>query len=98
MQRLTTPKHTFKIKYQADTLDKIKITYSQDGVPVLEKYKEDCTLDGNIIICRLSQEDTQKFKPSDVKIQLRIKTASGDVINSKKYTRFCEDVLDEEVL
>lgn len=98
MKRLTTPTHTFGIPLDTGDLDKIKITYSQDGKTVLEKYKDDCELEGNVIACKLTQEDTQKFKHGDVKIRLRVKTKSGDVSASDSYTVFCEDILDEEVL
>ena len=98
MKRLTTPTHVFEIPYQAEELAEIKITYVQNGTLVLEKYKKDCDLEGNKIRCRLTQEETQKFKQDDVKIRIRIKTTGGDVLASKKYTVFCEDLLDEEVL
>lgn len=98
MKRLTTPTHTFEIPLDTSILDQIKITYSQGGKTVLEKYKEDCTLEGKVITCRLTQEDTQKFKHDDVKIRIRVKTTGGDVMASKSHTVFCEDILDEEVL
>lgn len=94
----TTVKHTFGMPIDTGILDKIKITYSQGGKTVLEKYKEDCTLEGKVITCKLTQEDTLKFKQDDVQIRIRIKTTGGDVRASRKYTVFCEDLLDEEVL
>ena len=98
MKRLTTPTHRFELPFSTDTLEKIKITYMQGTRMVLTKYKEDCTLDGNIIKCVLTQEDTQKFSNDNVKIRIRVKTIGGEVFASNILTVFCEDIFDEEVL
>ena len=58
----TTPKHTFRFGWSASLFTKVRIVYKQDDIVVLEKELNDCVVDGNSLILRLSQEDTAKFK------------------------------------
>jgi hypothetical protein len=98
MIRGTTPTHIFNLPFDTALIDKIKITYAQNGVVVLTKEKADCKIDGNAVTVRLTQEDTLKFDASRVQIQVRVLTTGGDALASVIVTKPCEEVLEEGVL
>ena len=99
MFRATTPTHIFTLPFETNQLQKIRITYQQCGKTVLQKTEVDCTLTGNEIKVKLTQEETLLFAPDvRVHIQLRVQTTAGQVMASdieKVLPRAC---LDEEVL
>lgn len=98
MIRGTTPTHTYNLPFDTALIDKIKITYAQNGVVVLTKEKADCKIDGNAVTVKLSQEDTLKFDASRVQIQIRVLTTGGDAIASDIKIVSCSDVLEGGVL
>ena len=98
MIRGTTPTHTFNLPFDAVLIDKLKITYAQNGVVVLTKEKADCKIDGNAVAVKLTQEDTLKFDASRVQIQIRVLTTGGDALASDIVTKPCGEVLEEGVL
>lgn len=99
MIRGTTPTHTFNLPFDTYLIDKIKISYAQDGNVVLTKEKDDCTLQGNSVKVRLTQEETLKFNARyKVQIQVRVLTTESDSLASKIYERSMEDILEEGVL
>lgn len=98
MIRGTTPTHTYHMPFDTALIDKIKITYAQNGVVVLTKEKADCKIDGNAVTVRLTQEDTLKFDASRVQIQVRVLTTGGDALASDIVTKPCKDVLEGGVL
>lgn len=98
MIRGTTPTHTFNLPFDTALIDKIKITYAQNGVVVLTKEKADCKFDGNAATVKLTQEDTLKFDASRVQIQIRVLTMGGDALASDIVTKTCGEVLEEGVL
>ena len=99
MIRGTTPTHTFNFPFDASLIDKIKISYAQDGNVVLTKEKDDCILLGNSVLVRLTQEETLSFNARyKVQIQVRVLTTQGDSLASKIYERSMEDILEEGVL
>lgn len=98
MRRLTTPTHVFKLPFDTSELEKIKITYAQNDEVILEKYKDNCTCEGNKIRLTLSQEDTKKFDDDhDVQIQVRFKYNTSS-FSSKVFKKPCGECLDDEVL
>lgn len=98
MIRGTTPTHTFNLPFDTALVDKIKITYAQNGVVILTKEKADCKLEGNFVTVKLSQENTLKFDASRVQIQIRVLTIGGDALASDIVTKPCKDVLEGGVL
>ena len=77
----STPTHTFDLPFSTELISELEIAYAQKDRIILHKYYEDCTLEGNAIITKLSQEDTFKFdeKNGNVCIQIRIKSKDGNV-------------------
>jgi hypothetical protein len=95
----TTPTHEFTIPFDVSLVDKLKITYSQNGKEVLVKYAEDCKFDGNTVSVTLSQEDTFLFKECEnALIQMRVKAKDGGVHGSDVGTIPVLRCLDREVL
>ena len=99
MRRGTTPTHTFSLDFSAELIAALRVTYAQDGEIILSKTESDVEVSGNEISVRLTQEETLKFnEESDVEIQLKILSTSGDVLASPVYTVHPLRIIDEEVL
>ena len=72
MRRGTTPTHTFNCSIDATQFTKLNIAYAQNNSIVLEKGLEDCTINGNSIVVKLTEEESLKFKHGTaVEIQIR---------------------------
>lgn len=97
--RATTPTHKFKLNISLDTVEELKICYSQKGYKVLKKTLADCkTENGNTVVVTLTQEETKKFYGSMADVQIKVKTGGGNVLASPIYKILCKDVLDDEVM
>lgn len=100
MRPFTTPVHKFQFKkLDPAILRNLKVTYVQDKRIVLEKYLADMEVNGNVVSCKLTQEETGLFSDrSSVKIQLRPLTEGGDALISRVFTVGVQECLDDEVL
>lgn len=108
MYRATTPTHTFTFNNLDPTTFKVlNIYYSQQGVELLSKNKEDCTFNtketeqGTIYLASvtLTQEETKLFKPKyHVKVQLRVLTEDNRALATPEYEIPVQDVINDEVL
>ncbi len=99
MYRASTPTHVFEIPFDASILSNALITYTQCGNVVLEKRLADCVVEGNKLIVRLTQKETNKFKCNRiVEIQLRVLSAAGEALVSDIFNEPCGRVLNDEVL
>lgn len=99
MYKGTTPTHIFKLPFDSSMVKECKITYAQDDVIVLEKFTEDCTLEGEYITTTLTQEETFLFNHKrTVQIQLRVLTTAGDALASDISSVSVRQCLDEEIL
>ena len=99
MRRATTPLHRFTFPIDPATFEKILITYSQGKTIVLEKTKDDLTIDGMIARFRMTQEEANAFRVNDaVKIQVRVLTYAGDALASNIIQIGVKEVLNDAVL
>ena len=99
MYRGTTPTHLFRINIDPTLIKTIKITYAQDDEDILSKKTEDCVVEDNIIVVKLTQEDTFRFKSDKlVRIQLRLLLYDGTALASRIITTTVNKCLDEEIL
>lgn len=99
MRQGTTPTHTFQLPFEVQNADKLLITYAQRDEVVLQKNREDCTVDGKTVKTSLTQEETFQFDPKgSVQIQLRILTQAGDALVSDIMTVSVQRCLDGEVM
>lgn len=99
MRKGTTPSFSFTLPFDTSVVEKAKVIFKQDNRIVLEKYNEQCTLDGNTIHVKLTQEETYLFESDKyAKMQLRVLTTGGDALASEIFEVFVEEFLDDEVL
>lgn len=98
MIRGTTPTHTFTLPISVDDVDKIRIIYAQGGVKIV-KANADCTMEGNTITTKLTQEDTLSLTSDNyVEIQLRVLTVAGDAFASQIMRTHVCVCLEDEVM
>lgn len=96
----TTPTHKFSVPAEVvGKIKEIKITYEQNGVDIITKRTEDCTVSGDEVSVRLTQTDTFMFDhEAVVNIQIRILTVNGDALASFPLQVNAVECLDDEVL
>ena len=94
-----TCKNTFSFPYPKGVVEAIRITYSQNGVVLLQKELPDCTFSENEVSVNLTQEDTLKFDSSKIiKIQIKVKLAGGAIVKSNIVETIADDALCCEVI
>ena len=95
----TTPTHIFRLPFDTSRCDKVRITYAQCGETVLVKDVGDCSLSGNTVTVKLSQEETLLFKcHRKARVQVRVLSVDGTAFASKIVEVSVEELLDREVL
>ena len=102
MRRATTPTHTFVIPeaVAVSSLEKVLLTYSQNGATVLEKTLSDLAIDSdkNSLYYELTQNETNLFAPGKALIQLRVKTNTRAVLESQMLCMPVKPALNSEVI
>lgn len=95
----TTPTHIFKLPIDTAEIREVMIIYAQNGAAVFSKSIADCELEGNIVRCTLSQEDTFAFDPKrNVKVQFRALTENGTALASAPKVIDVIECLNNEVI
>lgn len=72
MYRATTPTQRFTFPRDLSEFKTILVTYKQKGKIVMEKTKEDLTIDGNKASFVLTQEETNAFSPGDRAVSVQV--------------------------
>lgn len=103
MYRGTTPTLTFTLPFDVSELAVYYITiaqqYGKSISTIIEKSTEDCTEDGQVITCVLTQEDTLKlYGEGKVLIQVRARTAGGTALASKMFQTTAAEILKDGVI
>lgn len=99
MRRGTTPTHTFTLPFEVEMIKSVQVVYKQDGVIVLAKKTEDCTLSGNAIAYKLTQQESLAFHDSkNVEIQVRVLLQDGNALASDIMGVYVSRCLDDEVI
>lgn len=108
MYRATTPTHRFIFeKINPENFKVLNIYYSQQGVELLKKEKNDCDFvtqerengECYIVFVTLTQEETKMFKARyPVKIQLRALLPDNSALATPEYEVSVFDVINDEVL
>lgn len=104
MYRATTPDHTFRFKFQADTCAIIRVAYAQNGkLKFVKKYvngvaDSGMVLDGTDVIITLTQEETKMFSEGHAGVQIRAMNSAGKVVASGKFVVSVEGVYDDEIM
>lgn len=99
MIRGTTPTLEFVLPINADVLSEVFVVLAQRGDVLIEKRLPDCQCNGETLYVRLSQEDTLKLHDRyRTEIQIRAKTATGDVLASDVYSVETGRILKDGVI
>lgn len=99
----TTPKYTFRFKFEASACDVIRVAFWQnEKIVILKKYEDGqadsgMTLNGTDLIVKLTQAETLLFSAGRAGVQLRAYVA-GDVKASLKTSVSVERSYDEEII
>lgn len=95
-----TPLHEFELDLaEMPNIVEVLISYTQNGRVILRKKLKDCTLEGNKLSVRLTQEDTLKFtEDHKVRIQIKLKTDEGRILPSEVMVTPTSRCLDLEVI
>ena len=100
MRRATTPTHTFILpdEVSVGSLEKVLLTYSQNGEKTLEKELADLKTnsDNNSLYYKLTQDETNLFAPGKALIQLRVKNNSETVLESQMIWLTVKPALNSE--
>ena len=84
MIRGTTPTLKYNLPFEVSSIDKLWIVFSQNEEERLFLDKSRCSLSGNTITVKLTQEETLSLLPNCiVNIQIRLLTNDGCALASK---------------
>ena len=100
MRKGTEPIFEFTLPFDVSQIKKARVTVHCPKTDAsVKKETEALEMEGNTVICRLTQEDTFKFEcNSYVEVQLRIRTIEDVPLNSPVFEEFVERCLDSEVI
>lgn len=94
MIRGTTPTLTFELPFAADEIDEGYITIAQRGRPNIDIPISRCTVDGNMLMLNLTQDETLQLRATLAEIQLRV-TVDESVLASEIITADVGAILKE---
>ena len=94
----TTPEFVFELPFDTDRVKTAKVTFVTNNGTKVEKRHEDCSLEGNKITVKLSQEDTFRLEVGPIRVQLRILTQNEEALSSDTFSVNISKCLDDEVL
>ena len=99
MIRGTTPTLEFTLPFSSDDLSVAFVTLSQFGKVVIDRPLSQCKCDNNVLIVKLTQEETLKLN-CDIKteIQLRAKTKTGEALASDIFKVPTDRILKDGVI
>ena len=98
MIRGTTPTFEFTLPFEVDALAKCYISFSQFGRVVLEKNIDEVTTNGKKISFKLTQEETLRFAPDFIQIQIRCVTMDGEALASNIMNTHASLILKDGVI
>lgn len=98
MRKGTTQNFVLNFKTTTDFIEKIVITFAQNGVVLLEKKENDCSFVENKVIVPLTQEETMSFDTNKVlEVQAKVLSVAGDVIATDVYYTTVGDIFNKEL-
>lgn len=99
MRRGTTPTHIFYTDIDLTDAAVIWLTYKVDGKIVIQKEKEDLTVETDRISFKLTQEETLALMTSrPVRMQIRARFEDGSAIASQVMATNVEEILKDGVI
>ena len=98
LSRGTTPCLTFKADLDCTYADALYLTLKSDNGRKLEKTIRDIEIQGNVIKCKLSQEDTLYFKKTEyIEMEIRVLLGKSALVSNKIMVKM-EDILKNGVI
>lgn len=98
MKRGSTPTNEFSVDIDLRQAT-VYVSYEQDGRTVVEKTGDDLTVEANKITVKLTQQDTLKFKPGAVLMQIRyVFPFTGDADASNIMQTTAERIIKDGVI
>lgn len=97
MRRGSTPTNTFDVDLDLRNAT-VFISYEQDGAVVLEKTGEDLAVGESQIALTMTQEETLKFHPGKVFIQIRYVFPNGSADASEIIQTTFERIIKDGVI
>lgn len=80
MYRGTTPTFVFKLPIEANTITDAIISFYQPGSVPIEKTLADCTVEGNMLKCGLTEEETLSLRALTMyPMEIQIRAGVGEV-------------------
>ena len=82
MRRGTTPTIVFHLPFNTSEIRNVEVYFAQDDELIVEKGKDDCTLNGTMLSVTLTQAETLRFSSDDngkIEMQLRFVFLDGSV-------------------
>lgn len=100
MRKGTEPVFEFTLPFDISQVKRARvIVYSPQTDVTVKKETEVLKMEGNTIVCKLTQEETFLFPcNSYVDVQLRIRDINDVPLTSSVYHEFFERCLDSEVI
>ena len=98
MIRGTTPSFEFTLPFEVETLAKCYVSFSQFGRVVLEKTLDEVTTSGKKIMFKLTQEETLRFAPDFIQIQIRCVTMDSEALASNIMNTHASLILKDGVI
>ena len=97
MRRGSTPTNTFEVDLDL-TAATIFVSYEQNGSIIIEKTGTDLTVTDESIELTLTQEETLRFRPGEVLIQIRYVFPNGTADASNIIRTTAERILKDGVI
>lgn len=97
MRRGSTPTNTFELDIDL-TAATVFVSYEQNGQVIVEKTGSDLTVTEDSIVLQLTQEETLRFKPGEVLIQLRYVFPNGAADASNIIRTTAERIIKDGVI
>lgn len=94
LRRGTTPTNTFNVNIDLREAT-VYVSYAQRGILLVDKTGTDLFITEDQIVTTLSQEDTLKFKPGEVDIQIRYVKADGTADASNIIKTIVDQILKD---
>ena len=98
MFRGTTPENKFHVNLDCRDASVLYITYAQFGQKIIEKTIEDVTITEETITVQLTQEDTLRFCPGKVEVQISVRFPDGKAAKCDIIETTAKRILKEGVI
>lgn len=82
MRRGTTPTITYNVDIDLTSALELYVTITEDGVVMVERSINDVTITSKSVSISLTQEETLKFNPGKVLMQIRARMPDGAALAS----------------